>query len=298
MKFVFVACLACLAYSAFAIVASKSVDRNWNSRVSQAIEALEADFQKSQSQQISLLRVPQSKTINGCIGIPCHIHQTWKSKQLGSLQSQADSWKNKNQDFKYTLYDDADIAAFTKQHFKDSIWTLWNDLKPVEKADAFRYMVVLKLGGYYADVDVTCLEPISSWGVPPTAAMLAGHEFDAEAFAQPCNPEQVEQWFFAAAPGHPVLHKALQLIMQKWKAGQRETLKLTGPCTFTEAVYTFVQGKAPVLDGKQDFPDHQLYGPAGQQIYMLSSGEVAWPGIGSNPNERKLIRHAFQGSWK
>ena len=36
-------------------------------------------------------------------------------------------------------------------------------MKPIQRADLFRYLVLLEYGGYYSDVDVNCLEPIERW---------------------------------------------------------------------------------------------------------------------------------------
>jgi hypothetical protein len=35
--------------------------------------------------------------------------------------------------------------------------------KAVERADFFRYLVILRHGGMYADTDVECMMPIDTW---------------------------------------------------------------------------------------------------------------------------------------
>lgn len=39
----------------------------------------------------------------------------------------------------------------------------WQRMKPIEKADTYRYAVLHHYGGYYADLDVTCARPIDLW---------------------------------------------------------------------------------------------------------------------------------------
>lgn len=39
----------------------------------------------------------------------------------------------------------------------------------VERADVFRYLVLWKEGGYYADANVECMKPIDEWGIPNDA---------------------------------------------------------------------------------------------------------------------------------
>jgi GNAT superfamily N-acetyltransferase len=43
----------------------------------------------------------------------------------------------------------------------------WNAMAhpPVLRADFWRYLVLAVEGGYYADVDVTCLKPMDEWGL-------------------------------------------------------------------------------------------------------------------------------------
>ena len=36
-------------------------------------------------------------------------------------------------------------------------------MKPVQKADIFRYIVLMVHGGVYADIDVTCVRPVDQW---------------------------------------------------------------------------------------------------------------------------------------
>jgi len=232
--------------------------------------------------------------------IPCHIHQTWKTYHLSSEQQKSvNSWMKKNKGCNYTLYTDAAINAFTKRHFHDSIWRIWHDLEPVQKADAFRYMVVLHRGGYYADIDVDDVKPISSWGVPNDVALIAGYEISKEVpwFTR---TEQLEQWFFAAAPGHPVLKNCINILLQKWERGVRRTVELTGPGTWTDAVNQFLREKTTVVPvpGQLDIPLHQALGPANAKIWVLAATEVAVGGYSVNYTGSELIHHHFNGSWK
>jgi hypothetical protein len=53
--------------------------------------------------------------------------------------------------------------------------------KAVERADFFRYLVVLRYGGLYADTDVQCMSPIHTWSlVPRGSAMVVGIEAEFE----------------------------------------------------------------------------------------------------------------------
>ncbi len=86
--------------------------------------------------------------------IPPLIHLTWKTKQLPYYgTSNLERWKELNPKHTITIYDDDDIHKFVLKHFAE-FEPYWKQLKPVQKADLFRYVVMWKLGGVYADIDV------------------------------------------------------------------------------------------------------------------------------------------------
>lgn len=70
-------------------------------------------------------------------------------------------------------------------------------------------MVVLKHGGVYADVDTQCASSLDSI-IMPTDSLLTGWE-DEYATAELAvmsnfaRQRQLQQWIFAAEPGHPAL---------------------------------------------------------------------------------------------
>ena len=52
---------------------------------------------------------------------------------------------------RYKLWNDTEVEQFVAETSADLIWPLWQGLKPVERADVFRYLVVYEQGGYFAD---------------------------------------------------------------------------------------------------------------------------------------------------
>ena len=96
----------------------------------------------------------------------------------------------------------------------------------------WRYAVVYRLGGVYADVDTDCVKPISSW-LRPECEILIGLE----------NDVHFCQWTFAAIPRSPYLQSVLRLIVER--VNSRKGLNLTdenfvhhytGPGVFTNGV--------------------------------------------------------------
>jgi mannosyltransferase OCH1-like enzyme len=266
----------------------------------QAVVSLQRSWSETGEKQWSKYQKEGAK-------IPCHIHQTWKTNQLEpDAQAAASTWQSSNPGCGYTLWSDDDINKFAQESFADSIGKIWSQLLPIQRADAFRYMVILKKGGYYADVDVTCQRPITSWGIPENVALIAGYEAGRELGEEERrnvlfgHREQVQQWFFAAAPGHPVLERTLELLLKRFQEGQRETIALTGPGVWSEAVHGFLHevGGVQNVPNALDIPSHQAVGPDGAKVWMLNADEVAVGGYSVNSFGNEVIHHAFKGSWK
>lgn len=72
-----------------------------------------------------------------------------------------------------------------------------------------RYMVILRHGGVYADIDTECGVALDQIFLP-TDSFVAGWEDEYTTAEQAVDmrfsrQRQIEQWVFAAVPGHPIL---------------------------------------------------------------------------------------------
>ncbi|CAE7299377.1 och1, partial [Symbiodinium sp. CCMP2456] len=204
------------------------------------------------------------------------IHQTWKTHRLDSTSEEwFATWSDKNPTCEHKLWNDTEVAALVQSTSPDVIWPIWQGLLPVERADAFRYLVLWAYGGYYADIDVSCLVPISKMQLPNETDMIVGYETGRHLTegeresVQFARTDQFEQWFFASAPRNPVLLRCLELIRQKFGWRIESTEELTGPATFTDAVHEFLLTHSPdalsnLIAGRSAssgrlFPSERLY---------------------------------------
>eukprot|EP00884_Botryococcus_braunii_P017341 jgi/Botrbrau1/4290/Bobra.0390s0030.1 len=95
--------------------------------------------------------------------IPKLIHQTYKSSNVPkSVQPFMQSWRRLNEDWEIRFYDDDACLDFVKREFPEYLDAYRGLPKHVERSDFFRYMVVLRLGGVYADIDTECRQPLNS----------------------------------------------------------------------------------------------------------------------------------------
>jgi len=170
-------------------------------------------------------------------------------------------------------YTDADIA----EAVRGTRWErVWPTLRPVERADVWRYLHVWRHGGIYADADAFCVRPL------PNRALTVGIEAMPHSVAEARRvrivyPVQYVQWVFAAAkPEHPALMAALNTVYGAWeRKTTRDTLNFTGPGAFTRAIAPFVTDALP------------------QEAFACNGyGGVGCGGAGV------LVRHAFRSSWR
>eukprot|EP00798_Chlamydomonas_sp_ICE-L_P030114 gene30114-35090_t len=159
--------------------------------------------------------------------IPKMVHMTIRNKSHVSCEDVAmvQRWLDINPEYDLRVSDDVSMREMMVKFFPKHLNLYDGLIYGVERADMWRYMVVHKFGGIYADMDVESLMPLSSW---------TGDEALAK----------YDQWSFAAAPGHPVTLKAAENI-QKWinnalfqsvrtntvTAYSRTIIERTGPMT-------------------------------------------------------------------
>jgi mannosyltransferase OCH1-like enzyme len=74
------------------------------------------------------------------------------------------SWARANPDYAVVMYDDSDLRDYLSSHLRDAE-ALYAALKtPVERADLWRYVVMCRHGGVYADADTLCVRPVQVRG--------------------------------------------------------------------------------------------------------------------------------------
>ena len=171
--------------------------------------------------------------------IPKNIFQTHKSleylKRNPKIVNAMKSWCNHSPQFKYYFYDNVMCDIFMKKNFDyNNINKAYQRLPlGVMKADLWRYCVIYKYGGIYADADTVCkINPnIFINNSYLTIAPEPGHPFFC-------------QWCFAAPPGSPFLKAIIDLsverILELNKGDHINVHHLTGPAVFTDAINNYL----------------------------------------------------------
>ena len=234
--------------------------------------------------------------------IPKIIHQTYGSQSLSStLRYFVQSWRELNPGWEIRFYDDEACLNFVKQEFPEYLEAYLTLPKSVERSDFFRYMIIYKYGGVYTDIDTECKAPLDAV-LLPTDTMVVGWEYESETQESALDhhyvrANQILQWTFMAAPGHPVLREVCDFIkhhaVTKFSENKnRDTLEKTGPGIFTDVVLRHSNTHPPF-----SVNDEELW-----PVRFLP-----WVGLGAHPLNKEGVRsdsadvrvlHHFMGGWK
>ena len=213
--------------------------------------------------------------------IPKNIFQTHKSheylKANKELFQAAFSWY-KNKGYTYKFYTDKDCDVFMQQNYPD-IYPLYAKLTlPVMKADLWRYCVIYKYGGIYADVDTIL---VSS----PDIFIK-----NKDLIVAPENADHICQWTFAAPPGSPILKSIIDYVVSQISGnvynGKHFVLNTTGPGAFTRGIQQYMGQHSQLVRHSN------VYSPLGKSltnnIYMFDYIEF----------HNNIVKHLFYGCKK
>jgi hypothetical protein len=171
--------------------------------------------------------------------IPKNIFQTHKSleyiKNKPNILNAMKSWINQSDSFNYYFYNNSMCDAFIIKNFDKKINKAYFSLPlGVMKADLWRYCIIYKYGGIYADADTICkINPtIFINNSYLTIAPEPGHPFFC-------------QWTFAAPANSPILKTIIDLsverILELNKGDHINIHHLTGPAVFTDGIIKYLK---------------------------------------------------------
>lgn len=224
---------------------------------------------------------------------PPLLHQAWKTRSVEQMDPALvecyHSWRAVNPSLRQDVYDDADSDAFVRRHYPE--WSsLYFDVltRTVERMDVFRYLVVHKYGGWWADIDTFAKRPLAKL----TGDLVVGREpqNNADGFG-------VLQYFFGATPRHPFFSDYLMPLVAKRAARRRNAgpvasvLWVTGPQAFTTAYKSWVYDQQ-VAAGRD------VANARWDARVLPTCAMGAWCFDCERAGRRPYLEHRFLGSWK
>jgi tetratricopeptide (TPR) repeat protein len=160
--------------------------------------------------------------------IPRTVAQYWDAAQPpADIASIMKSWPQQNPGYRHLVFDDLRARAFLHAHHAPEVLHAYHRATaPAMKADLFRLAFLLTEGGVYADADDRCTQPLAPL-LPAGAALVLYREYLGT----------LGNNFMAAAPGNPVLRRALADAAAAINRGDQDIIWLsTGPGLITRSL--------------------------------------------------------------
>jgi len=160
--------------------------------------------------------------------IPKIIHQTYKNYNLPDIYKMCQTEiKRLHNDFEYRFYTDDDMDILMKTDFPE-YYDKFNELpRMIMKIDMFRYFLMYKYGGLYADMDYLMFKPfdlLNEKVVIPTNRDLDNNN----------NLTSLGNCIFASEPNHPYWKSLMDTLFKIDRknlpySGFDNVIKSTGP---------------------------------------------------------------------
>jgi mannosyltransferase OCH1-like enzyme len=157
------------------------------------------------------------------------------------------SWYKYKHEFNYYFYDDNMCNTFMRDNFNGRVYKAYSILPiGVMKADLWRYCIIYKYGGIYADIDTVCK-------INPNIFLT-----DSLLTIVPENNTHLCQWVFAAPKESPILKNVIDLSVERILVanfkGEHFIHQLTGPSVFTDAIENYLKtNHLPVFANKTHY---------------------------------------------
>lgn len=194
------------------------------------------------------------------MAIPKLIHQTMSAGTLpAEVRQNIATLKERNPGWEYRLYSTEDQLSFISKHYDKNVVRLFNRINPLygaARADLFRYLLIYRLGGVYLDIKSTSARRLETV-TRDKEMLLANWSCFTGLLDRDLYPKgEFQQWHVIAAPEHPFLKAAIDLVLEnidnysveRFGVGKDGVLKTTGPTPYTIAI-------TPLLP----FHNHRLY---------------------------------------
>jgi mannosyltransferase OCH1-like enzyme len=159
--------------------------------------------------------------------IPRRIVQFWDQPEPPpDVLALMATWRENNPAWTYERFHFESADAFLAEHFNGEVRQAFRRARhPAHKADLFRLAWLHVNGGLHVDADDRCLAPLETM-LPPGMGFL-GYQ---EGFSTVSNN------VLGAAPGHPVIARAMRGAVTALNRGDSDSLWLsTGPGLITRA---------------------------------------------------------------
>ena len=189
--------------------------------------------------------------------IPRIIHQTVENKQqvLSEYESNRQEMSRLNPRWDLKLYTSDDREDFIRSAYDNKILRAYLSIDRrygAARADFFRYLVILNLGGLYLDIKATSTKPLDTVIFPEDTFIVAqwpksidGVDTSSVGNHKEISFREYQNWFVLGAPNHVILEKVVEEILRNIDSynpfihgvGKLGVLRTTGPIAYSKVVH-------------------------------------------------------------
>lgn len=231
------------------------------------------------------------------------------------------TWMDQNQDHRFELLTDGAAETYVKDRLPvdDKISHTYLSLQDfIMRADFIRYLVLLKDGGVYNDVDVGCLKPIDLW-IPArfkdNTSVVLGVEVDNEMGPDKSKLFELVNWTIMARRNAPFMRYLVDSVVRNLEQTaikhnttlynlnpkRQEVIDVTGPMALTQAAFRYLSDKTGTTINMQNFTKMRQPKLVADILVLpinaFGAGhQVQWSG--ADEDGSALVHHYFAGSWK
>lgn len=226
--------------------------------------------------------------------IPRIIHQTWKTDEVPDrLKKFQRTWMDFHGSWEYKLWTDEEIDQFVRTEYP---WfaDYWDSYPHhIQRVDAFRYFVMHKYGGVYADLDMQCLTSFE-----PLVKSMSGVVLGQEGQMHKDGMMRVGNAILISEPGHEFwnhVFEALGRMHGKSTEKISSVFATTGP-TFLHEVYRAHPHGVSVMPSSAFYPIPWSMPPettslVSRKQYPKSWAAHHWEGVWRGAPRMKQVEH-------
>ena len=119
-----------------------------------------------------------------------------------------DTWRENNRDFKFVYMSDEQCGAFIENEYGSEINELYQLIpRGDNRADFWRYLILNKCGGFYADLDTKCFKSISTIINEKSEFIVTQNTYDDIGTIW-------ENWFFGSSSHSFILEELIDTVIK------------------------------------------------------------------------------------
>jgi mannosyltransferase OCH1-like enzyme len=182
--------------------------------------------------------------------IPRVLHFTWKTDQLDELPELFRKiqlkWRMLNPDWEIRIWTDEECEQMVKDYYPE-YYFFYSDFEvTAERSDIWRYLVLDKFGGYYADMDIEPLQPLDELvKLVKDPDCVLGLEPEVHAILLYNKYHVIGNAFLGSRPGHPLWKWLIPQSIKRYYADrnpkdEKDATKITGPIAVDNVIQRLV----------------------------------------------------------